>query len=206
MDLKLRPSIDLGSSHEKPFPCSIKIASRKIPKDHRCRSQGSTGLALLLVAASMLAMEPGRAQDQAEASQSVHALANPDTGTEVSPHYRLPISNNHSLYFLPGSADLSESAKSNIAATAAHLKAIPALFASLVAYTDAWEDHEYGEELRRTRAVTVSDALVALGVLRHRISIRTGKDQEQSMAPCISEYCRQSYRRVRVEVSRHPFN
>jgi len=152
----------------------------------------------------MLTMQPCRAQDRAEASQSLQAPAIPDPAADAFPQYHLPISNNHSIYFLPGSADLSESAKSNIVATAAHLKAIPVLFASLMAFTDAWENHEYGDELRRTRAATVADALVALGVPRQRISITAGKDHEQSAAPCTSEYCRQSYRRVRVDVSRHP--
>lgn len=86
-----------------------------------------------------------------------------DIGNKTSLRYHLPISNNHSLYFLPGSSDLNESARSNIAAAARRLKAIPTLRASLVAYTDALEDSEYGDKLRRARAMTVSDALAVRG-------------------------------------------
>ena len=118
---------------------------------------------LLLVAVCMSAMDPGRAQDRVEPTLSSTAPEISGIGNKTSLRYHLPISNNHSLYFLPGSSDLNESARSNIAAAARRLKAIPTLRASLVAYTDALEDSEYGDKLRRARAMTVSDALAVRG-------------------------------------------
>ena len=113
--------------------------------------------------------------------------------------FQLPRSNSHNIYFSPGSSNLGESAHASLAATAARLKAAPRLSVSLTAYADAWENSEYGAELRRTRVAAVVDDLAALGIHSNRILATDGNERERRTASCTSEYCRQSYRRVRIE-------
>ncbi len=113
--------------------------------------------------------------------------------------FQLPRSNSHNIYFAPGSSNLGESAHASLAAAARRLKAVPALSVSLMAYTDAWENSEYGAELRRTRVAAVVDDLAALGIHSNRILATDGNERERRTAPCTSEYCRQSYRRVGIE-------
>lgn len=63
-------------------------------------------------------------------------------------------------------------------------------------YGDAVEDGIYGSELPKSRLATVTEALVALSVSRDQISASAGEGRGQTSAQRISEYCRQSYRRV----------
>ncbi len=117
-------------------------------------------------------------------------------------HYHLPRSNNHSIYFLPGSAELGESARQALSDTAAHLSALPHLMVKMEAYSDEFEDAAYGTEVRKARAEATIDALQELNIPRRRIVVTAGSDSEHTSSSCTSEYCRQSYRRVRLEFSR----
>ena len=158
---------------------------------------------ILIAVVWMLIGTPSYAESDAVSPQAIdaHTVSNADVTTV--PRYRLPPSNNRSLYFLPGSADLTESARLAIAEAVAHLKAIPALSISLKSYTDASEDHEYGPELRKLRATAVAGTLVAQGIPLQRILIEDSQDGEQQRtASCTSEYCRQGYRRVSVDFVR----
>lgn len=162
----------------------------------RLETRRLTQFPALLLVAAILNATPVRAQkaDGFPPLQSASVITG--TGVEAYPRYHIPRSNSHSIYFLPGSADLDDSAQMSVAVVAKRLIANSALRISLVAYGDDLEDGIYGAELRMKRAAAVVDAFDALGVSRHRISTTASKDLGQSSASCTSEYCRQSYRRI----------
>lgn len=116
--------------------------------------------------------------------------------------YNLPRSNNHSIYFLPGSAELSESARQALSDSATRLNAIPQLVVMLEGYSDEFEDAAHGPGLRKARVEAVIEGLLERNIPMRRIVTTNGHDAEQTSAFCTSEYCRQSYRRVGLEFSR----
>lgn len=135
------------------------------------------------------------------------ALPNPlraaaSTEGDVPHRYHLPRSNNHSIYFMPDSAALGESARQVLSDTAARLNALPHLVVTLEGYSDELEEAAYGYELRKARVEAMIDALQELNIPKRRIVTTSGHDSRQASASCASEYCRQSYRRVRLEFSR----
>jgi peptidoglycan-associated lipoprotein len=155
-----------------------------------------TQLAAPLLVAAIMNATPVRAQkaDGFPPLQSASVITG--AGVEAYPRYHIPRSSSHSIYFLPGSADLDDSAQMSVAVAAKRLIANSALRVSLVAYGDDLEDGIYGADLRTKRAAAVVDAFDASGISRHRISTTASRDPRQTSASCTSEYCRQSYRRV----------
>jgi len=148
---------------------------------------------------SILAAGLAFADDVASPSPHPEPGAPADGGTSAPQRFQLPRSNSHNIYFAPGSSSLGESAHASLAAAAARLRATPALSVTLTAYADAWENSQYGAELRRTRVSAVVDDLAALGIHSNRILATDGNERERRTASCTSEYCRQSYRRVGIE-------
>ncbi len=74
---------------------------------------------------------------------SPHLLpAAASTDTNGLHRYHLPRSNNHSIYFLPGSVELGDSARQVLSDTAVRLNALPNLVVTLEGYTDEFEDAE----------------------------------------------------------------
>lgn len=154
--------------------------------------------ALWLITASFLA--PATSIGQTGTEQEPLSITTEPTAADVvtSANFHLPRSSLHSIYFLPGSADLNESASTCISTIAARLEADPALRVSVVGHADDFSEGVDSEALRNTRAVALADALSSLGISRNRISTTTSHEDVQGAAHCTSEYCRQSYRRVEV--------
>lgn len=161
--------------------------------------------ALWLLLLSALTSLPCQSQESKEGLASLNPLpVAASTDVDTLHRYHLPRSNNHSIYFLPGSAELSESAKRILSDTAAHLNALPQLVVTLEGYSDELEDAAYGPVVRRARVEAIVDALQEMNIPKRRIVTTTAHDSQQASASCTSEYCRQSYRRVRLEFSRTP--
>jgi outer membrane protein OmpA-like peptidoglycan-associated protein len=174
----------------------IRVRTRTARLGAKRNIRRSLPFASLLVAATMLTVTPIRAQETDRSPLFQPASEVTGRGVEAYPRYHIPRSSSHSIYFLPGSADLDDSAKASIAFAAKHLAANSAVTISVVAYGDDVEDGTYGVQLRMKRATAVADAFDASGIPRHRISITASKDQGLTSEACTSEYCRQSYRRV----------
>lgn len=159
--------------------------------------------ALLLCCLAMQAAPPGRAQEFPQADgDSAAAAAIPEANVEVRGGFRLPASHGNSIYFLPGSAGLTETALACLAAAADRLQANTALHVTVVGYADDLGEAAFGEELRAGRAAAVADELLALGVPPRRIATAAANGEEDAVLPCISEYCRQNYRRAALLFSK----
>lgn len=168
-------------------------------------SAGTTrgwSVALLIFSLSMLVTLPCKGQDNARPVQSLELTKSVAIDADASHRYHLPRSNNHSIYFLPGSAELGESARQVLADTAARLNALPQLVVALEPYSDELEDNDYGFDLRKARVEVIVSALEEMHISKHRIVSTARPDKEQASSSCTSEYCRQSYRRVRIEFLR----
>lgn len=116
--------------------------------------------------------------------------------------YRLPRSHSQSIYFLPRSAELVESASASLAAIAAELKATPVLRITVVGYADDFGEAACGDRLRSDRATAVADTLLEMGVPSWRVSIGSPSEDGEAAVRCISEYCRQNYRRAALLLSK----
>lgn len=146
--------------------------------------------ALLLFSLAMQEAPPSGAQEPAQAD------------LDASESFRLPASHRSSIYFFPGSAGLTETALACLSVTAERLQADTALYVTVVGYADDLGEASQAEELRAGRAAAVADALVALGVPPRRIAAVTTDGEEEAVLPCISEYCRQNYRRAALLFSK----
>lgn len=179
----------------------VHAQKRSAGIDAHLDTRSRTPFAVLLFVATFLNATPVRAQksDGFPSFQSTSVVTG--TGVEAYPRYHIPRSSSHSIYFLPGSADLDDSAQMSVAIAAKRLIANSKLKVSVVAYGDDLEDSIYGAELRMNRAAAVAGAFDASGIHRHRISTAASKDHGQTSASCTSEYCRQSYRRVGIVFS-----
>ena len=161
--------------------------------------------AIWLLLLSALKALPCQSQETAGSASPSLLPAAASTAVDALHRYHLPQSNNHSIYFKPGSAELGESARHAITDIAVRLNALPQLALTLVAYSDESEDASYGPSLRKDRVEAIIDALQGLSISSHRIHrivTTTDHNSEQTSTSCTSEYCRQSYRRVRLELSR----
>ena len=149
-----------------------------------------------LLVCILLVAAPGNAQEIAPADHDHAALSiPPEPGNEIAESFRLPQSHRSSIYFSPGSAELGESAMTSLAATAASLKADTGLRITVVGYTDDRGEATDAENLRAARAAAVVDALLAEGAPQQRVAAEVAQDEMDTL-PCISEYCRQNYRRA----------
>ncbi|GEM_PF-6350886 len=162
---------------------------------------------LLLFSLAMQAARPGAAQELPQAADTpVVPAAMAATAAEIDGDarrgFRLPPSHRNSVYFLPGSAELTETAIASLSDTAGRLQTDTALHVTVVGYADDLGEATSGEELRADRATAVVRALVALGVPLRRIATAAPDGEEDATRPCISEYCRQSYRRAALLFSK----
>lgn len=174
----------------------------RFPYSMRPESTRHAALWLLLLSA-LTALPCYSRENAGSASPNQQPTAAPAPADAGTLHrYHLPRSNNYSIYFLPGSAELGESARQVLADTAARLNALPHLVVMLEGYADEFEEAAYGPDLRKARVEAMIDELHKLNIPKHRIVTTIGHDSQQTSVSCISEYCRQSYRRVRLEFSR----
>jgi outer membrane protein OmpA-like peptidoglycan-associated protein len=120
-----------------------------------------------------------------------------DSGVDAGP-YRLRISHGRSIYFLPHSAELGESALAIIAAAAERLRAKPSETVQILAYSDDFADGPDNEDLRNRRAAAVIAIFRELGIAKQRTVTADTLRLLDGSALCTSEYCRQSYRRVEL--------
>lgn len=120
--------------------------------------------------------------------------------------FRLPKSHVGSIYFLPGSDRLDDSARAAINDIAARLRGDVNLHVALIAYADEVSDGGDSLSLQKSRADAVASALAGEGIDLGRISKSSKLDDYETTMPCSSEYCRQSYRRVAIFISRSARN
>lgn len=155
----------------------------------------------VIVAGGICLVGAASAQDQMPGPLPLEAPAASLGGVYAPPH--LPKSHTRSIYFLPGSSRLDDSANAAIAQVVARFQADARLRVTVTGYSDAVGDGSQAEELRRSRPEEVAESLSRLGVDRRRIYIVSG-DEDEDTAQCTSEWCRQSYRRVGLAFSRAP--
>lgn len=156
----------------------------------------------LILAATIFPARYSHAEQIEQTIQDPQESADDGSGRGAFRSYYLPRSNGHSIYFLPGSADLDDSAGSAIAEAVSHLASNPALRIMLTPFVDISSDGENADDLSKNRAAAVADALIAGGVNPDRISVTARRIENINIARCSSEYCRQSYRRVEMDFSR----
>ncbi|MBI4985036.1 MAG: OmpA family protein [Rhodocyclales bacterium] len=157
-------------------------------------------VALILLASAIPAVADMETPAASVPGATAPAEDGPGSASDDSPSYRLPQSHGRSIYFLPGSASLDESAVASVAAAAARLQADPGLRLTVVGLADDQGDAGQGDELRAERAAAVVTALLELGIPSERMSPTVSRDEDAHQ--CISEYCRQIYRRAALIFSR----
>lgn len=122
---------------------------------------------------------------------------NPETGPAPSDSaVRYLTRSKSSVYFARGSAELNDEALATIADHAERLKANPNAAVTLVGFTEDIASRSYSLALAQQRAKVVGDALVGMGVATRQIRAASYAREEPGTAPCTTEICRISYRRV----------
>jgi len=124
------------------------------------------------------------------------AMSGESTGVPVATEGKwLRVSNMNSIYFAYGSTQLTESAMEWIRRHAERLRANRRLTVTLYGYTDDYSSSSYSVALGTSRANIVRNQLIALDVAPSQIRV-TSYGQDESTAPCLTDVCRTSYRRV----------
>ncbi|MFA7282007.1 MAG: OmpA family protein [Sterolibacterium sp.] len=108
----------------------------------------------------------------------------------------LRASNSKSIYFAYGSTQLTESAMEWIKRHAERLRANRRLTVTLYGYTDDYSSSSYSVALGTSRANVVRDQLISLDVSPHQIRVTSYGHDKSTTAPCLTERCRTSCRRV----------
>lgn len=101
-----------------------------------------------------------------------------------------------SVYFEPGTAEITRLALATITENAERLLADSGLAVKLVGYTDDLSSSSYAVALANRRAFQVADALTKLGVSSRQIRTSSYGQEEPGIEQCATEICRISYRRV----------
>lgn len=100
------------------------------------------------------------------------------------------------MYFARGSAELNGEALATISENAERLKAHPAAAVTLVGFTEDLASSAYSLALAQQRTKVVGDALLNMGVAARQIRSTAYGQEDPGTAPCATEVCRVSYRRV----------
>ncbi|MFA5938918.1 MAG: OmpA family protein [Sinimarinibacterium sp.] len=104
------------------------------------------------------------------------------------------------VHFSTASAELTSDAKSILNQVSEELKAHPAISVEIAGHTDARGDDAYNQQLSESRATSVTDYLVLMGVAADRMSA-IGYGEQQPVADNDSEVGRERNRRVALMVT-----
>jgi outer membrane protein OmpA-like peptidoglycan-associated protein len=101
-----------------------------------------------------------------------------------------------SVYFVHGSLILADQSLATIAKNAQRLIANPDERVTLVGYLEDPGSPSYSAALAERRAAIVKEALAGMGVRPQQIRLSVFNREPPETAPCQTEICRASYRRV----------
>ncbi len=106
-----------------------------------------------------------------------------------------------SVYFALGSIDLGAAERKRLERVAGELVRDRSKKATLVGFTDHLGSREYSVALATKRINLISDTLVAAGVKPKQLKRLIRGYDTQSMRRCTTEICRQTLRRVDIQLT-----
>ncbi|HMX16342.1 MAG TPA: OmpA family protein [Rhodocyclaceae bacterium] len=183
------------------------------------RTVATVALAVLLgspIASRPAAAAPGTTEGPPAAAAAPSAPDSPNPEPSADSHDRPPVGagagiepaiprphgNSRSVYFGSGSAQLDDQARAAVAGLAARLLRQPRLSATLRGYSADPASSAYAIALGQRRAEAVAAELQRLGVAPGQIRSVTAARELFPTAPCLTEICNASYRRVEIEYPR----
>lgn len=102
----------------------------------------------------------------------------------------------HSVYFARGSLQLNDDALATIAENVEKLKGNPRLAVTLVGFTEDLGSSSYSIALAQRRTSAVAELMMGMGIPEQQIRSTSYGREQDDVAPCQTESCRVSYRRV----------
>lgn len=160
-------------------------------------------LTVLLACAALSAgcnTQPKQTSSSLEAPRTEAAIAATSSANlpvEAEPASTVTPSDDFSVYFAPGSSQLSIIEKEKLRSHAERLKAEPKSKITLIGHTGDTGSHSFNLALADMRVSAISNALKALGVPERRILRKMGERNRQAI-PCKTSECQQNAHRVEL--------